>query len=62
MHHTPKQYSIYQKVYLPDGRTQWVGTHRLPISSALKFARELRDRGERVVWRLMGEYGPSFKD
>jgi hypothetical protein len=58
----PKQYSIYQKVQLPDGRTQWVGTHRLPISSALKAAREMRDNGYRVVWRLDGEYGPQHKD
>lgn len=60
--YTPKQYSIYQKVHFKGGRTEWIGTHRLPISSALKMARELRDRGERIVWRLNGEYGPTQKD
>lgn len=59
---TPKLYSIYQKVVLPDDRTQWIGTHRLPISSALMAAREMRDNGYRVIWRLDGEYGPTNKD
>lgn len=58
----PKLYSIYQKVLLPDGRTEWVGTHRLPITSALRAAEEIRNRGYRVVWRLTGEYGPTHKD
>lgn len=58
----PKQYSIYQKVRRSDGRTDWVGTHRLPIASACKAAIEIRERGDRVVWRLDGELGPSFKD
>lgn len=55
-------YSIYQKVENNGDTTDWVGTHRLPISSALKCARELRDRGFRIVWRKNGEPGPTHKD
>lgn len=58
----PKLYSVYQKITLPDGRTQWIGTHRLPISSALSALREFRDNGYRVALRLAGELGPDYKD
>lgn len=58
----PKLYSIYTKIGTPGVKTEWSGTHRLPISTALKMARELRDMGWRVVWRLTSEPGPSFKD
>lgn len=58
----PKLYSIYQKITLPDGRTDWFGTHRLPIRTALKLAEELRNGGHRVVWRKDGEFGPTYKD
>lgn len=58
----PKQFSIYQQIKRSDGTTEWVGTHRLPIKSALRAAEEMRERGYRVVWRLDGEYGPTFKD
>jgi hypothetical protein len=58
----PKIYSIYQKVLLPNGRTEWVGTHRLPIASALRAAREIHDRGYRVAWRLDSERGPLPRD
>lgn len=54
-------YSIYQKVVNGD-TGEWVGTHRLPITSALITARELRARGCRIVWRKDGESGPSHKD
>lgn len=62
MHTEQKLYSVYQKIVLPDGKTEWAGTHRLPISTMLRTFRELRDRGHRVVIRLNGEYGPSYKD
>lgn len=58
----PKQYSVYQRVVSPDGRSAWFGMHRLPISYALKVFREFRDRGYRVAIRLDGELGPSYKD
>jgi hypothetical protein len=58
----PNKYSVYQKVVLPDGRTQWFGTHRLPITSALTAMREFRDNGYRVAIRREGEPGPSYKD
>lgn len=54
-------YSIYQKVVNGDA-CAWIGIHRLPIASALHTARELRDRGFRIVWRKDGEPGPSYKD
>lgn len=57
-----KQYSVYQKIVHPDRRTEWVGTHRLPISAALKALREFRDRGYRAAIRRDGEPGPSYKD
>lgn len=59
---TATQYSIYQQLKKDDGSTEWVGVHRLPISAALRLAREFRDRGFRVVWRRDGERGPSYKD
>lgn len=58
----PRLYSVYQKVVHSDGSTEWAGVHRLPIASMLRQRRELRDRGYRVVIRLDGELGPSYKD
>lgn len=58
----PKLYSIYQKVALPNGTTEWVGMHRLPIAAMLRVFRELKNRGYRVVIRGDGELGPSYKD
>lgn len=54
-------YTIYQKVANGEANA-WVGIHRLPIASAIHTARELRDRGFRVIWRKDGEPGPSYKD
>lgn len=62
LHTEQKLYSVYQKIDLPDGKTDWAGTHRLPILPALRMFREIRARGYRVVLRLDGEYGPSYKD
>lgn len=62
MTHTPKQYSVYQKVVHEGGRTEWVGVHRLPIAAALRYWREFRDRGYRTAFRLDGEIGPTYKD
>lgn len=61
-HMESKLYSVYQKVSLLNGQTEWVGLHRLPIAAMLKTFRELRDRGYRVIIRLDGELGPSSKD
>lgn len=58
----PKQYSVYQKAPVGDGRMQWVGTHRLPISSALRMFYMVRAQGQRVLIRLDGEKGPSYAD
>jgi hypothetical protein len=58
----PKLYSVYQKMYREDGSSHWVGTHRLPISVALRRAELIRANGFRVVFRLANEPAPSFKD
>ena len=56
------EYSVYQKVIHSDGRSEWVGMHRLPIAYALKVFREFRNRGYRACFRKDGEPGPSYKD